>query len=103
MSIADEVAAHLPYLRRFARALTGSQKSGDAYVASTLEAILADPSIISDSASPRIGLYSAFLKIVSSIPLNGKKMSEGAYPSLEAAHRNLELLTPRARQAFLLI
>ena len=42
-----KVAAHLPYLRRFARAVTGSQKSGDAYVASTLEAMLADPTIFS--------------------------------------------------------
>ena len=38
--------SHLPYLRRFARAATGSQKSGDAYVASVLEAILADPTIL---------------------------------------------------------
>ncbi len=45
MSIAERVTAHLPYLRRFARSVTGSQKSGDAYVVSTLEAMLADPSI----------------------------------------------------------
>ena len=30
MTLAEKVAAHLPYLRRFARSLTGSQKSGDA-------------------------------------------------------------------------
>ena len=48
MTVADKVAAHLPYLRRFARAVTGSQKSGDAYVVSTLEAILADPSTFPD-------------------------------------------------------
>jgi len=29
MSVAEQVTAHLPYLRRFARAVTGSQKSGD--------------------------------------------------------------------------
>ena len=27
------VAQHVPYLRRYARALTGNQASGDAYVA----------------------------------------------------------------------
>ena len=48
MSIAERVTAHLPYLRRFARSVTGSQKSGDAYVVSTLEAMLADPSIFCD-------------------------------------------------------
>jgi hypothetical protein len=31
----------MPYIRRFARALTGSQASGDAYAAVTLEALLA--------------------------------------------------------------
>src|SRR5690606_20451492 len=30
MSIGAEVAAHLPFLRRYARALTGSQSTGDA-------------------------------------------------------------------------
>ena len=41
MSVADRVAAHLPYLRRFARAVTGSQKSGDAYVKAALQALAA--------------------------------------------------------------
>ena len=41
MSVSEQIAAHLPRLRRFARAVAGSQKSGDAYVVSTLEAILA--------------------------------------------------------------
>ena len=40
MSHAQQLASHLPYLRRYARALTGSQHSGDAYVRSTLEAAL---------------------------------------------------------------
>jgi len=38
MSLADQIAVQLPYLRRYARALTGSQSSGDAYVRATLEA-----------------------------------------------------------------
>src|SRR5690606_29597641 len=32
VSTSQVVAQHLPYLRRYARALTGSQSSGDAYV-----------------------------------------------------------------------
>ena len=46
MTIAEGITANLPYLRRFARAATGSQRSGDAYVASMLEAVLADPGIL---------------------------------------------------------
>ena len=44
MTIAREIGPQLPLLRRFARALSGSQESGDAYVAATLEALIADPS-----------------------------------------------------------
>ena len=40
MSLSMRIAPHLPYLRRFARAATGSQTSGDAYVAATLESLL---------------------------------------------------------------
>ena len=103
MSVAERVAEHLPYLRRFARATTGSQKSGDAYVVSTLEALLADPSIISGDLPPRVSLYRAFVKIVNSIEWTGEKNGEAPPPGLEAAGRNLQMLAPRARQAFLLI
>lgn len=43
MTLAREIAPHLPLLRRHARALTGAQESGDAFVAATLEAIVARP------------------------------------------------------------
>jgi len=45
MSISDVIAPQLPYLRRFARVLSGSQASGDAYVVAMLEALAADPSV----------------------------------------------------------
>ncbi len=104
MSIAERVTAHLPYLRRFARSVTGSQKSGDAYVVSTLEAILADPGIFSAELPPRVALYRTFLKIVNSISINTQKEPEGTrHPALDAVKRNLEILAPKARQAFLLV
>jgi len=48
MSRSQLVAEHLPLLRRYARALTGSQQSGDAYVAAMLEALLQDPSLLDE-------------------------------------------------------
>ena len=54
MALAHAIAEHLPYLRRYARALCGTQKSGDAYVRACLEAIVADPSVI-DAATRRRG------------------------------------------------
>ena len=57
MSLSMRIAPHLPYLRRFARAATGSQTSGDAYVAATLEALIADVAIFPEASSDRIALY----------------------------------------------
>ena len=48
MSRSQLVAEHLPLLRRYARALTGNQASGDAYVAAMLEALLQDGSLLDE-------------------------------------------------------
>lgn len=100
MSIATEIAPHLPYLRRFARALSGNQASGDAYVVATLEALIADPGTFPRELDPRVGLYRLFLQMWSSVGLNTEARPAEAERS--AAERNLDALTPRSRQAFLL-
>jgi CheY-like chemotaxis protein len=101
MSIAKEIAPHLPYLRRFARALSGTQPGGDAYVVAMLEALILDPSEFPRDLNPRVGLYRTFLKLWSSVGLN---TTASGQPELDrsSAERNLEALTPRPRQAFLL-
>jgi CheY-like chemotaxis protein len=101
MSIAKEIAPHLPYLRRFARALSGTQASGDAYVVAMLEALVLDASSFPRDVGPRIGLYRTFLKLWSSVSFN--TVASGAVEiDRSSAERNLEALTPRPRQAFLL-
>ena len=67
----SEVSKYLPLLRRYARALTGEQSSGDAYVAATLEALIADPTMLKDAEGVRVGLYRLFTKICSSLAVNG--------------------------------
>jgi CheY-like chemotaxis protein len=94
------IAQYLPFLRRYARAVTGSQASGDAYVAATLEALLADPKAMEGSSGPRAGLYRLFTKIWNSLSVN--QMSGTADPGLPAEQR-LTNITPRPRQAFLLL
>ena len=66
MSLGENVAANLPYLRRYARALTGAQSTGDAFVRQTLEAALADDELKSSLSEGRVALYRAFNKIWSS-------------------------------------
>ncbi len=99
MSIAREIAPHLPYLRRFARALSGSQNLGDAYVVQTLEALIEDPSSFPRDLAPSHALYKIFLKLWSSAGAQRPLPPDGGKTAVE---RNIEMLTPRARQAFLL-
>jgi len=42
LTFSDQLAEELPYLRRYARALTGSQSHGDKYTVNTLKEILVD-------------------------------------------------------------
>jgi CheY-like chemotaxis protein len=100
MSIASEIGPQLPLLRRFARALSGSQKSGDAYVAQTLEALIADPSLFSKKLPGRQALYKAFVQLWSSA--NSLDRRPSAEPAASAVDRHLDALTPLSRQAFLL-
>ena len=102
MSLSTRIAPHLPYLRRFARAVTGSQTSGDAYVAAALEALIADLSIFPESSNDRISLYKLFSTMFSS---SAVKVPEpmSSFPWESRAAANLANLTPRARQAFLLV
>jgi CheY-like chemotaxis protein/DNA-directed RNA polymerase specialized sigma24 family protein len=101
MRDSQKIAQHLPSLRRYARALTGSQASGDAYVAATLEALIADRVVLDDPAGPRVALYRLFTKIWNSVPVNGA--GEPGEQLVAPDERKLAAIMPLPRQAFLLI
>jgi DNA-directed RNA polymerase specialized sigma24 family protein len=100
MPMSKAIAPHLPYLRRFARALAGTQAAGDAYVGATLEVLIEDPSLFDNSLDPRVALYRTFLGLWNSVGVNLKP--EGAAGAATAIDRKLEAITPLPRQAFLL-
>ncbi|HVY43580.1 MAG TPA: response regulator [Hyphomicrobiaceae bacterium] len=102
MTLSTRIAPHLPYLRRFSRAVTGSQTSGDAYVAATLEALIADTSIFPEASSDRIALYKLFSKLFSSSAVK-IPTPQPHFVWEQRAARNLSNLAPRQRQAFLLV
>lgn len=106
MSLAHAIAPHLPYLRRYARALTGTQTLGDTYVRICLEAIVDDPGMIDRELPPRVALYMAFHKIWQQArdkgfpsALQGAGSREGVSGVIS---RKLSALTPASRQALLL-
>ena len=97
--LAQKIARELPYLRRYARALTGSQAAGDNYAAATLEAILADRNLMNGDDT-RMGLYRTFHVIWQS---SGQPVAEGDSDSRAArAQVHLAGLTPNSREALLL-
>lgn len=107
MSLSQEVGRHIPYLRRFSRALTGSREGGDAYALATLETFVADQQgadahrRLRSDEDPKISLYRLLLDIWAAAPINAH--AEPSSAELETvAQRNLEAISLRPRIAFLL-
>ena len=102
MSVSQAIGAQIPHLRRFARALAGSQEGGDAYVAEALEAVIADPTLVPTEDAARLSLYRVLLAVWSSVDLN-RQVTQAAGPADKTtAERALQTISLRPRQAFLL-
>ena len=100
MSMSQTLAPHLPYLRRYARALTGSQSSGDAHVRAALTALLVGDQTLIEGVPPRVGLYRIFHAIWQSGAEHfdneapaANLSPEGRLKSLSATKRAALLLT----------
>lgn len=100
MDTTAEISRALPFLRRYARALTGAQVSGDNYAAATLEAILSDRSLLGATRTVKTDLFRTFHGIWST---SGAPMESGDGDAMHvAAQRHLARLTPNTREALLL-
>jgi CheY-like chemotaxis protein len=97
--LAAQIGANLPYLRRYARALTGSQETGDRYAAATLEAVLADSAVLNAGENVKTGLFHAFHVVWSSAgaPLGDP---DSRFSAIAQAH--MITLTPGSREVLLL-
>ena len=98
MSLLARLAPHLPYVRRYARALTGDQGTGDNYVRVALEALAAGERQLPADMTPRVALYHVFHTIWSS---TGAQLEGVAFEGDDAARRLLRI-SPQSRQALLL-
>ena len=102
MSLGQELAPHLPFLRRYARALTGTQQHGDAFVRAALEAIVAAPNDFPRDIDPRLGLYKTFHAIWSSANIEEEPAQSSGAGEEGIAQARLARITPLSRQALLL-
>lgn len=103
MSLSETIVPELPFLRRFARALSGSQESGDAYVVAMLEALVADSSIFPKAMDTKSAVFHTFLKVWNSIALNKSRETVDDPSATTSPERRLEMISHRPRQAFLLL
>ncbi len=97
MSLVQKLGPHLPYLRRYARALTGTQKSGDSYVKAALQALASGTHEL-DELPPRVALYKLFQAIWGATGA----MLETPPESGDTVSERVMRIPPRHRQAFLL-
>ncbi|WEK48207.1 MAG: response regulator [Candidatus Andeanibacterium colombiense] len=105
MTLGSKVAQDLPFLRRYARALSGSQLAGDNYVRATLEAALADDGLKAQFEDGRVGLYRVFNLVWASAqaPRETEMVAAGiGLGENDAPEDQLQKITPLSRQALLL-
>lgn len=102
MTLGEALRPHLPFLRRYARALTGSQASGDRQVRLTLEYIISAPGHFPADVDPKLGLY----KIFQDIGLRGHhSVQDNIAPGFGAegvVQARLKQIPSRSRQILLL-
>ena len=106
MTLSMRIAPLLPLLRRYARAVTGTQIAGDAYVAATLEALIADIAAFPKLSDDRVSLYNMFARMVETTKLDLKQNVQfGASPFAweQRATATLSSVPTTERQAFLLL
>ena len=89
-------------MRRYARALTGDQITGDNYVRVALETLAAGDRTQEAGMAPRVALYHVFHAIWLGAGGQQEPRALEANAAAEGASQRLMRIPPRSRQAFLL-
>ncbi|MBK0398777.1 response regulator [Limibaculum sp. M0105] len=98
-NLSELIAPQLPYLRRFARALCGEQRAGDAFVAAVIEALIEDRNALDLTLPTRVAVYALFHRLWSGSAPGGPATGD---TGVGAAQLRIARLTPRSRQILLL-
>jgi DNA-directed RNA polymerase specialized sigma24 family protein len=90
-----QIGRHAPYLRRYARALTGSQIKGDALVQHAIEGLLSGAIPLREDFPVRPALYAALHSA-------WERSGDESAADVSGADQRLQTLSPRERAALLL-
>jgi len=102
-SLKHQIVQHLPYLRRYARALTGSQTVGDEYIRGCLETLLHQPEFMTAGNSVPVQLFKLFHKFADTVESSTDDIAKLADPVERRVGERLIALAPVDRQALLLV
>ncbi|HRE36714.1 MAG TPA: response regulator, partial [Sphingopyxis terrae] len=89
MSLGQAIAPHLPYLRRYGRAISGSQPAGDALVARLLETLVANPAAVDLAHDLRVQLYRMVHDNFGLVAERAAANDDGASPEIAIADARL--------------
>jgi DNA-directed RNA polymerase specialized sigma24 family protein len=93
MPLRDAIQTELPFLRRYARTLTGSQSTGDAAVREMLEALIEAPEEFDRTAPAKLELFTIFHRLWDDKCLAPIQTSDGIVAALPIKARQALLLT----------
>jgi DNA-directed RNA polymerase specialized sigma24 family protein len=98
-----QIVQHLPYLRRYARALTGSQTVGDDYIRGCLETLLQQPEFMGGGPSVQVQLFKLFHRFARTVEVSTDEIAKLTDPVERRVGERLVALAPVDRQALLLV
>jgi DNA-directed RNA polymerase specialized sigma24 family protein/CheY-like chemotaxis protein len=100
-NLSQQIISSLPHLRRYAHAVTGSQRYGDNRVRVVLEILLQNPDQMRSGKSPRVEIFRLFHSVLDRLAssFHGVDLGSAAEPHLLDA---VARLSPRSRQILLL-
>ena len=61
--MSEAITRTLPFLRRYARAVTGSQKRGDEWVRLCAEVVMRQPDLITKIEDTKLGVFTLFHRL----------------------------------------
>src|SRR5262249_37924954 len=99
----QDILRQLPHLRRYARALTGSQRIGDDCIRGSLEALLQEPGALTGGDGVRLQLFKLFHRFAHTVETSTTELAGFADPMERQLGERLVALDPRDRQALLLV
>src|SRR5271156_4215437 len=102
-ALKQQIVQRLPYLRRYARALTGSQAVGDQYIRGCLETLLQEPKAITAAGNLPVQLFRLFHRFAATVPTSSDDIATLPDPVERRVGERLIALAPRDRQALLLV